>query len=98
MRVFAPTFCRLWRLKRLLASGLLLSPWYAMIMIYNYSNNLIVFQATSSCKMEPMAAKSLVVNVAIEHGLVIDSLTTDRSTDMKSMMRCFNSRVLSEYD
>ena len=48
--------------------------------------------------MEPMAAKSLVVNVAIEHGLVIDSLTTDRSTDMKSMMRCFNSRVLSEYD
>jgi hypothetical protein len=37
--------------------------------------------------MEPLAAKSLLVNVATEHRLEVDSLTTDRSTDMKSMMR-----------
>ena len=37
--------------------------------------------------MEPLAAQSLVVNVATEHQLVIDSITTDRSTDLKTMMR-----------
>ena len=37
--------------------------------------------------MEPLAAKSIVVNLALEHGLEIDSLTTDRSSDLKVMMR-----------
>ena len=49
--------------------------------------NTILFQATSSSKMEPLAAKSLLVNVATEHKLSIDSITTDRSVDMKTMMK-----------
>ena len=37
--------------------------------------------------MEPLAAKSIVVNLVVEHELEIDSLTTDRSSDLKVMMR-----------
>ena len=49
--------------------------------------NQISLKVTSSSKMEPLAAKSLIVNLATEHGLVIDSITTDRSSDLKTMMR-----------
>ena len=43
--------------------------------------------------MEPMAARSLLVNVATEHQVMIDTVTTDRSTDMKMMMRSVSSGV-----
>ena len=39
--------------------------------------------------MEQLAAKSLIVNLATEHGLVMDSITTDRSSDLKTMMRYY---------
>ena len=37
--------------------------------------------------METLATKSLLLNLVFEHDLIIDSLTTDRSSDMKTMMR-----------
>ena len=36
--------------------------------------------------MESLAAKSLIVDVVVDHGIILDSVTTDRSTDMKAMM------------
>ena len=47
----------------------------------------IVLQVTSSSKMEPLAAKTVIVNLATEHQLVMDSMTTDRSSDLRVMMR-----------
>ena len=37
--------------------------------------------------MEPLAAKTVIVNLANEHQLVMDSMTTDRSSDLRVMMR-----------
>ena len=48
------------------------------------TNNVKV---TSSSKMEPLAAKTLLVNLATEHKLVMDSVTTDRSSDLRTVMR-----------
>ena len=42
---------------------------------------------SSSSKMEPLDAKTIIVNLATEHGLEMDSITTDRSADLKVMMR-----------
>ena len=42
---------------------------------------------SSSGKMEVLAAKKLILNLAWEHGIVIHSLTTDRSKDLKTLMR-----------
>ena len=41
---------------------------------------------SSSSKMEPLAAKTIIVNLATEHGLEMDSITTDRSADLKVMI------------
>ena len=47
----------------------------------------LVPKVSSSSKMEPLAAKTIIVNLATEHGLQMDSVTTDRSSDLKVMMR-----------
>ena len=36
--------------------------------------------------MEPFATKSLLLNLAWDHKLVVESITTDRSTSMKTML------------
>ena len=36
--------------------------------------------------MEVFAAKSLLLNLAWEHGVVIDTFTTDRSSDLKVLL------------
>lgn len=41
---------------------------------------------SSSAAMEPFAAKRLLLELTLEHGLFLYSLTTDRSTSMKTMM------------
>ena len=46
-----------------------------------------IMQVTSSSKMESLAAKSVIVNLAVEHQLVMDSVTTDRSSDLRAMLR-----------
>lgn len=52
---------------------------------------------TSSSKMEPLAAKTLLVNLATEHGLVIDTITTDRSSDLKIMMNSLHQDLPDDY-
>ena len=42
--------------------------------------------ATCSSAMEPLAAKTLLLNLAWEHELPIHSITTDRSTSMRTMI------------
>ena len=37
--------------------------------------------------MEPFCAKTVLLNLAKEHGLEIASLTTDRSTSVKTALR-----------
>ena len=44
-------------------------------------------QVSSSSKMEVFAAKTLLLNLAWEHGLEIHTFTTDRSSDLKSLLR-----------
>merc|ERR1719186_1251879 len=44
----------------------------------------------SSAAMEPYAAKTILNNLVFDHNLAIDSMTTDRSTTMKSMLSEFN--------
>ena len=44
-------------------------------------------QVSSSGKMEAFAAKTLLVNLAYEHGLEVNSLTTDRSSDIKVLLK-----------
>ena len=46
----------------------------------------ITNQVKSSAEMEPYAAKSLVLNLAWDHDLMMDSITTDRSTSMRTML------------
>ena len=46
-----------------------------------------LLQVTSSSKMEAFAAKSLLINLATEHDLIIHTLTTDRSSDMKALLK-----------
>ena len=46
-------------------------------------------QVKSSGAMEPYAAKTLLKNLVTEHELTPDSLTTDRSSTMKNMIRFF---------
>ena len=41
---------------------------------------------TSSSEMEPYAAKALLLSFAWIHGLIVHSVTTDRSKSMKSML------------
>ena len=59
------------------------------IQIFSLSSLLITnnVKVTSSSKMEPLAAKTLLVNLATEHKLVMDSVTTDRSSDLRTVMR-----------
>ena len=45
--------------------------------------------------METFAAKTLLLNLAYEHSLVIYSLTTDRARDMKTLIRCLESKFFS---
>ena len=47
----------------------------------------VFFKVSSSGKMETFAAKTLILNLAWEHELVLYSLTTDRAKDMKTLMR-----------
>ena len=44
--------------------------------------------------MEPYAAKTLLKNMVVELKLTPDTLTTDRSTTMKEMIRWFNPACL----
>ena len=53
--------------------------------------------ASSSSKLEPLAAKSIIVNLATEHGLVMDSITTDRSSDLKAMMSNIHADLPADY-
>ena len=43
-------------------------------------------QVKCSSDMEPYAAKALLLNLIWVHGLVIDSITTDRSLSIKAML------------
>ena len=49
-------------------------------------------QVKSSGAMEPYAAKTLLKNLVTEHELTPDSLTTDRSSTMKNMIRFFSQK------
>ena len=44
-------------------------------------------QVNSSSEMEPYSCKTLLLNLAWEHGLQMDSFTTDRSTTIKTLLR-----------
>ena len=44
-------------------------------------------QVKSSSDMEPYAAKTILLNLANEHGLQTASLTTDRSSSVKTVIR-----------
>ena len=46
----------------------------------------IYFQVKSSSAMEPFAAKSLLLNLVWDHEMPIHSITTDRSTSMRTML------------
>ena len=39
--------------------------------------------------MEPFSAKTLLLNLACEHGLKISSFTTDRSSSVKTVLRYY---------
>ena len=72
--------------------------WVADKSMVNICIGLLFFnrrslQVSSSSKMEPLAAKTIIVNLATEHGLEMDSITTDRSSDLKVMMRWESSRL-----
>ena len=59
------------------------------------SSNLIflyfsIIKVSSSAEMEPYSCKTLLLNLACEHGLKINSFTTDRSSSVKTVLR-FNS-------
>ena len=74
----------------------IISLWVAhksMVTMSNVIFNFILclFKVSSSGKMEVFAAKTLLMNLAWEHQLVIYSVTTDRSKDMKILMRCKHS-------
>ena len=47
----------------------------------------LLSQVKSSADMEPLAAKTLLLHLAWDHQLYIDSFTTDRSTSVKAMIR-----------
>ena len=79
----------------------IISLWVAnKSMVLQYIYVLISFYTKFCCKvsssggMETFAAKSLILNLAWEHDLEIDSLTTDRAKDMKTLMR-YGSNILS---
>ena len=44
------------------------------------------FQAKSSAEMEPFACKTILLHLALDHQLYIDTFTTDRSTSVKAMI------------
>ena len=46
----------------------------------------ISYQVKSSPDMEPFACKSLIMHLAWDHGLYMDTFTTDRSTSIKAMI------------
>lgn len=46
-----------------------------------------MLKVSSSSKMEVFAAKTLLVNLAVEHELEIYSMTTDRSSDIKTLLK-----------
>ena len=47
---------------------------------------MISFQAKSSADMEPFACKTILLHLALDHQLYIDTFTTDRSTSVKAMI------------
>ena len=57
------------------------------ILVFDSFYTKICSEVSSSSGMETFAAKSLILNLAWEHGLEIYSLTTDRAKDMKTLMR-----------
>ena len=67
---------------------------FCTYVIQSLKNNKIIAvwvanksMVASSSKMETLAAKSLLLNLVSEHELIIDSFTTDRSSDMRTLMR-----------
>ena len=51
------------------------------------THEIITVQVKSSAAMEPYCCKSLLINLQEEFNMTPDSLTTDRSTTMRSMIR-----------
>ena len=47
---------------------------------------ILSWKVSSSNRMEAFAAKSVLVNLVVEHDLEIYSMTTDRSSDMKVLL------------
>ena len=47
---------------------------------------ILSWKVSSSNKMEAFAAKTVLVNLVVEHDLEIYSMTTDRSSDMKVLL------------
>ena len=74
-----------------LETNQILSTWVAskhVVSVFLFSiHKLITDQVKSSAAMEPYCCKSLLINLQEEFNLTPDSLTTDRSTTMKSMIR-----------
>ena len=73
-------------------------------MLFKKSFGIFLMQASSSSMMEPLAAQIVMMELAHvsqshvfsivpwifkEHDFEYDSLTTDRSTSMKSLLRYF---------
>ena len=62
-----------------------------MVSIHAMSNKtyfkLFYYQVRYSGEMEPYSAKTILLQLTHEFGLVIDSITTDRSTTMRTMIR-----------
>merc|ERR1712179_153671 len=52
---------------------------------------------TSSSKMEALAAKSVILSLAAEHQLVMNSVTTDRSSDLRAMIRDIKDDLPEDY-
>ena len=44
-------------------------------------------QVKSSAEMEPYSCKTLLLNLAHEHGVKMTSFTTDRSSSVKTVLR-----------
>ena len=51
----------------------------------------------SSSAMEPYAAKTLLLSLAWDHGLSIFSITTDRSSSMRTMLEEIGDELPSNY-
>ena len=54
-------------------------------------------QVKSSSEMEPFAAKTLLLNLAVEHSLQITSITTDRSSSVKTAISELAEELPEDY-